>query len=272
MPSVTRAASQTRASKQNENDQVYANELKSIKEMLSSLINATNTNTAEIAEIKSLSTQTDANVKKVSEQNIAMNLSVPQSPAMKYVNDFRARSYAAATASVGTPGIKRKRVDTIERPKPKFPEPKVGTNSNANGLTIVPRVNRVRDDKPVFAKALYVSGLGPATSSEEIADYIVSNTTVNDLTKFKVHKMVKKDADITKLKYVSFKVELNVDELEILDNKELWPQGVRVREFEQKPKTVLGDFFPSLQAKQATVSAPPTNTIDLNNEPMETVA
>lgn len=267
MPSVARNSSKTRSSNSNQNEQSYANELNIIKELLTSIKSATDSNTAEIAAIKSLSTQTDANVKKVSSQSAALDdLSTPRSPALRYVNNYKKRAYAAVVA--GTPNNKRIRLETNERPKQKFPEPKVGTKSNVNGLTIVPKKTRVHD-KPVFAKALYVSGFAPATSNEEIANYIVENTPVADMTKFKVHKMVAKNADESKLKFVSFKVELNVDELDILDNVELWPQGVRVREFTVLPKNELSNYFPSLPGTKTTENAATSNPTELDTDPKE---
>lgn len=269
MPSVARNASQTRASKSNDNEQLLANKLNCIEDMLQSIKSATESNTAEIAAIKSLSTQTDANMKKVSEQNVRQ-LSTPKGPAMQYVMNYRSNSYAAAAAQNAagcTPSSKRKREHIYESQKPKFPEPKVGTKANVNGLKIVPKVIRVRDEKPLFAKALYASGFGTDTENVDIAKYIVEETPVTDATKFKVHKMVKKDADLSQLKFVSFKVELNVDELEILNNADLWPQGVRVREFTVLPKNQLGNYFPEIPAKKpANNATTPVEIIDLENE------
>lgn len=259
MPSVARGTSKSKPN----DDQVYANELKGIKDTLTLLLNATNENTAEIAAIKSLSTETEATVKKVSERNATL----PQSPSMTYVQAFKARAYANAAGI--SPGAKKRKLRDDDQSKPKFPEPKVGIKSDVNGLTIVPRLNRVRDEKPVYAKALYVSGLGPATSGDEIVKYIVENTSVKDATKFRVHKMVKKDADLSQLRFVSFKVEMNADELEILDNVELWPQGVRVREFTVLPKNELGNHFPKLPNTQTSSNATSSAPIDLTSDQME---
>lgn len=265
LPSVQRSTSTTRAATKSNEEQLLANKLNSIEEMLISIKNATESNTAEIAAIKSLSTKTDATVKKVSEQNATMQqLSTPKGPAMQYVTNYRARSYAAAAAqtAAGTPSGKRKREQTNEPQKPNFPEPKVGTNSNGNGLKVVPKV--IRAEKPTFTKAMYVGGLGPDTENAEIAEYITQFTPVQDANKFKVHKMVKKGVDLGTLKSVSFKVELNEHELEMLNKPELWPQGVLVREFTLVPKNQLGNYlFPDMQAKKPAISAT-TNAIDAN--------
>lgn len=253
IPAADRSSSRNRATSSKDDDKILVNELKSMKEMLSSIQHATDANTAAIAEIKSLSTQTDANLKKVTEQNAVNHLQTPNGPAMNYVQQYRTKSYAKAAA--GTPlSAKRKRSDSPPRQKPNFPTPKVGTKSNVNGLSVVPKLNRNRDERPKYEKALYVSGLDPMTSSEQLAEFIIANTPVNDLNRFKVHKMVKKDADVSKLKFVSFKVELNVNDLEILENVELWPEGIQVREFQIIPKNELGRHFPPLPANGPTAT------------------
>lgn len=260
LPTTARSTSNTRS--KNESEQTVVKELHNIKEMLASLKNATDANTAEITAIKSLSTQTDANVKKVSEQNAAMNnLSTPVGSAMKYVNEYRNRSYASAAAQ-SSQNAKRKRSESDEQQKMKFPEPKVGTKPNAFGLKIVPKMINVRDDKPMFEKALYVSRLDPATSNDQLTEYIVANTPVTDATKFKIHKMVKKGTDESTLKFVSFKVELNAVELDILDNVDLWPEGVRVREFQVVPKNDLGKHFPTLPKPKPIINDAPTDQME----------
>lgn len=196
-------------------------------------------------------------------------MSTPKAPAMAYIENFRSRNYAKAAAAQ-TPSGKRRRPQS-QSLKPKFPETKMGTKSNEKVLKVVPKPNRVRDEKPKFAKALYVSGLHPDTTTDQLADYIVSYTPVTDATKFKVHKMVKKGVDVSTLKFVSFKVEMNDDDLDILDNADLSDEGVRVREFTQAPKTVLGDFlnFPNLNGTAAPSAATETNST-VTGEAMQT--
>lgn len=266
MPSATRSTSKSRATTSNENEQLIANELTSIKEMLTSLKNATEANTVEIAAIKSLSTETEAHVKKVTENPSmpqTMNQDTPLAPAMDYVRRHRFLSYAKAAAA--TPNnAKRKKIATPIHEKLHIPAAKVGKKANANGLQVVPKVNR-SDVEPKFTKALYVSRLNPATTNEQLTEYITENTPINDSTKFNVHKMIKKGVDESTLKFVSFKVELNVDELNVLDDASMWPEGIQVREFQQAPKNELGRHFPSLNAKDKNAATKP-------DEQMETAA
>lgn len=236
--------------------------------MLLSIKAATETHTAEIAEIKSMTTQTEANVKKVSEQHASMT---PTAPAMAYIHEHRRRTYANAAA--GTPiSAKRKRVKSPTLEKPQFPAAKIGQNENVNGLQAVPKIVR-SDVKPKFAKALFLSRINPATTSEKLSDYIVSNTPVTDPTKFKVHKMVKKGVDESTLRFVSFKIEMDAAELDILDDAKWWPVYSQVREFLLTPPNQLGNYFPALNAneKPAKNNANEVNTDGKNvNEEMET--
>lgn len=245
------------------NDTIIASEINTIKD-------ATDVNTAEIVEIKAMTAKTEAVVQKATERSATpnqLNATPKAGQAMKYHQAFRNRATAAAAASAkSTP--KRKRSVSPEphcqrQRQQKFPTPKVGTKPNANGLTAARKPERI--DKPSFERALFVSGLDPATTNEQLSDYIVENTSVIDKTKFNVHKMVKKDADVSSLKFVSSKVAMNVDELDVLDNKELWPEGVRVREFQQVPKNDLGRHFPSLPT---TEKSKEVNSNEMN-DPME---
>lgn len=227
-----------------------SNELENIKELLQTIKNATDANTAEIAEIKSLSTKTEASVKKVTEQSAATSQQTPQmGAAMSYVKAFRANALSKAATETPNSTRKRKRIESPITSKMNLPTPKIGTKSSASGLSVVPKPNRNNEDKPKFEKALYVSRMHPMTTCEEITAYITSNTTVTVPSRFSVHKMVKKDADLSSLKFVSFKIELNIDDLDVLDDANLWPEGVIVREFKPAPKNELGRHFPPLVDK-----------------------
>lgn len=245
IPSTVRSGSKGRPT----NDQVMINELKTIKEMLTSIQSATSMNTADIAEIKSLSTKTDANMQKVTDSNAAT-----ASPALSYHQNFLKRTRDTAS---GTPIGKRSRSNTPSRPsprpKPNVPESKVGTKPNSSGLSVVPKIVRVRvrDDKPKFEKALFVSRLLPATTVDGIVDFVVKNTPINVKERMNVHKLVKKGVDEATLDFVSFKIEVSAEDLDILNDSNVWPEGVLVREFViSPPKNVLGRHLPSMNVNE----------------------
>lgn len=113
MPTA-RATSKTRQQKLTEtNDSVVVTELSKIKEMLSSIKQATDTNTADIAEIKNLSTKTEANVKKVTEQNAVHRLHMHETQTNQASTPSFAQALKART-NFETPNhysAKRKRVE-----------------------------------------------------------------------------------------------------------------------------------------------------------------
>lgn len=119
------------------------------------------------------------------------------------------------------------------------PKPRMGTKSATMRLNVVHKPERV--EKPVFGKAIWVSGLAPTTTEQEIIDYIVNDTPINDKSKFRVHKLVKKGQDLSTLKFVSFKVEVNEGDFDVLCDPSTWEANVFVREFVQN--TTMGDFY-----------------------------
>ena len=155
-------------------------------------------------------------------------------------------TFANALKSNGLPSAKRQR--TEKPPQMKFtetkPTAKVGTRQSA-GLSVVAKPKR--PEKPSFSKAIWISRLTPTETTENITEYIVSNTSVTDKSKFTVHKLVKKDRELSTLRFVSFKIEVNQDEFDVLIKEDIWPEEVMVREF-LKTKT-LGDHFPALIGK-----------------------
>lgn len=149
-----------------------------------------------------------------------------------------------------------KRQRTEENVRAKFngdkPKAKIGTKQIAgpSGLSVVAKPKR--PEKPSFTKAIWVSRLNPETTTEQIAEYIVKNTSITDKAKFNVHKLVKKDRELSTLKFVSFKIEANQEEFDVLSEPDIWPEDVMVREF-LKDRT-LGDFFPPLKRKDRSLS------------------
>lgn len=242
------------------NESNVANELNGIKQLLSEIKKATDANTMDIAEIKSLSTKTEANVKKVTEQNDKLKLSSirsvnrgePSTPSSSYAQLLRS-NLNTNYPSLQSP--KRRRTETQSK-KMNVPEPKQGTKSNASGLAIVTKPNGKRDnptsEKTKFEKAIWVSRMDPNMTSDEMADWVTKNTPVNDRSKLNVHKLVKKDQDLSTLKFVSFKIEMNKNEFDILYDPDSWPVGVMMREFVQN--VTFGDYMPDLNSKNKMIS------------------
>ena len=173
-------------------------------------------------------------------------------------------SYAGVARNGPQPSAKRMRTEkTSEIAKFNAPKPKTGTKTEFTGLSVVGKPKRI--EKPKFTKALWVSRIGPETTEGELADWISKNTTVTDCSKFKAHKLVKKDCDLKSLKFVSFKIEMNDEEYNILCDPNIWPEEVMVREFLQG--NTLGDhIFPALHAKNPMKNVEFMDTTDSSNQ------
>lgn len=203
-------------------------------------------------KLDAISGKTDCILKttKHSEKNSTAPKSINEifsnSPKQYKQMSYTPKSSYAATLRQTAPknSAKRKRFEEKESTQ-KFdiPKPKIGTKTDNSSLSVVPKPKIAA--KPKYTKAIWVSRLNPQTTTDEIANYIVSNTAVTDKTKFNVHKLVKKDRDLTTLKFVSFKLELCEDEFNVLVDPDAWPEEVMVREFLQN--ITLGDYFPSLE-------------------------
>lgn len=135
----------------------------------------------------------------------------------------------------------------------KFPSPKQGKKDVQIGRQIEERQRPTRTINPM-TKAIFVSPFHPETSIQELSEYIVANTDAKDETKFKCTMLVKKDADLSQLKSVSFKIDATPEVYDILIDPENWPKSKRIREFIQMspPKRTFNDFLPKDGTTHAT--------------------
>lgn len=155
-------------------------------------------------------------------------------------------SYSAALRTNTTPiNTPKRRRDENESMRPtNVPKPKVGTRVNAIGLSVVRLPTpKPRNEIRKFEKAIWISRLNPSTTPEEILEYISANTAVTDVSKLNCHKLVKKDRDLSTLSFVSFKIEMNTDDFNILCDPSVWHEGVMVREFLEVRNRTLGAFL-----------------------------
>lgn len=80
---------------------------------------------------------------------------------------------------------------------------------------------------------LYLSGFQPLIKIEDVQKIVARCMDVSDPVD--VVRLVGKDADITKLTFVSFKIGLSPDLRELALNASTWPTGLLFREFEDLP-------------------------------------
>lgn len=139
--------------------------------------------------------------------------------------------------------VNMKTSETVARVK--LPETKTGKKNQMIGKPIEPKPMYKKLANPM-TKSIWVSGVHPETTTEEIGEYIVNNTSVTDKTKFKCTKLVKKDQDMSKMSFISFKIDVSPDDFDLLIDPEQWPSTVKIREFIKlsPPKTTFGRFLP----------------------------
>lgn len=208
-------------------------ELTNIKKVLSDLTTSSDQNLTELSSLKSTSIETNTMVKKLTEAN----------QTVQVMDTMRLSTPIRSSTS-----IKRK-LEQTQTPNqtPKInpnvlPKPREGTRDiNIGPPTDFRRAETIA--KPVLDKSVWVSGLDPSVSNETMIDFIVNNTNITNKDDFKCHKLVKKDSDVTKLSYVSFKIDVKEELFNYLVDPNIWPKHVSVREFIKIQPVKLSDFI-----------------------------
>lgn len=96
---------------------------------------------------------------------------------------------------------------------------------------------------------------------EMLNEYIAQNTQMKLNENFKCSLLVKKDVDISKLTFISFKVDVDSDNFNELSDVNFWPQGAMIREFLSQPKaTKFGDFLERNQNDESMQPSKVTRT------------
>lgn len=150
-----------------------------------------------------------------------------------------------------------------------FPSPKQGKKNVQIGRPVsVPQ--RVPRNANPLTKAIWVSKFHPETKPEEVEKYIIENTEVKDATKFKCTMLIKKDADISKMSFVSYKIDASPEVYDTLIDPENWPSDKHVREFVKlsPPKLAINDFMPLNERNART----PSNEIENNDSELLNLA
>lgn len=140
--------------------------------------------------------------------------------------------------------------------KTDVPSPKQGTKNIQIGKPVELKITRKVAPKIInsLSKSLWVSGFHPDTTNEEIENYIIENTTVTDRTKFRCSKLVKKDQDVSKMSFISFKIDVSPEDFDIISQPEYWSQNVKISEFIKMtpPKPTLNQFMPPSSSESSS--------------------
>lgn len=128
----------------------------------------------------------------------------------------------------GTDGGEKKTSKPIKLPVPK---PMSGRSEAVIGQKPKPKEQKQMMQRKSYEKSLRVAGLDPSVTVDELCDYIVKNTSLNDKSKFNCTMLVKKGQDLSTFTYISAKVDVTNEDFDRLMNMDLWPNYVTVREF-----------------------------------------
>lgn len=217
-----------------------------IKQVLSELKTSNNIVGADLITVKTTTNETNELVKKITENKTA---SVNQMD-MNGINLLSTPNNFAFSGLRKASAFKRKLNDdaNADNPSPKIssnllPKAKEGTRDiNIGPTPTYTRPNGGINIKPLLEKSIWVSGLDPSVSSETMVDFIINNTDVKNKDDFKCFKLVKKDFDVSKLSYISFKIDIKAEFFDYLVNPNLWPKHVSVREFIKAQPVKLDQF------------------------------
>ncbi len=121
---------------------------------------------------------------------------------------------------------------TAKQIQSSMPKPMTGRSEATIGQKPKPKERKqMRPLSNRFEKSLRVAGLDPSVTVDELCDYIMTNTSLKDKSKFACSMLVKRGQDLSTLTYVSAKVDVSSEDYDRLMNMDLWPNYVTVREF-----------------------------------------
>lgn len=140
--------------------------------------------------------------------------------------------------------VAKKLIDNIPKPVQGTRDINIGPPPTAKPSA----ATKPKHDKPKFEKSVWISKLDPSISNEMMSEFILTHTDLTDKSQFNVQKLVKKDADIAELSYVSFKIDVNEQHFDALMNPGTWPKYVAIREFIQIKPVQLREFIDEAQS------------------------
>lgn len=118
-----------------------------------------------------------------------------------------------------------------------------------------------------FDRSLWASRFHPETTVNQVLEYLIDKTGCNG-EQLNCRKLVKKDADLSSMQFVSFKIDANQDLFELIDDPQIWPKYIMVREFTVENKGVQTR---TARLPEVAVGNGPMDidlTLDNDNEPV----
>lgn len=102
-------------------------------------------------------------------------------------------------------------------------------NRNRNRASNVGKNNSQELDVAVPHKVLHISSFNPTVKGKNIVEYITVHTGLQK-EKYSYFALVKKDADMSRLRKISFILVVNSNSYSLMRDPTLWPTHVRVQQ------------------------------------------
>lgn len=147
----------------------------------------------------------------------------------------------------------------------------IAGNSSKSGLGNAVSLSKpptVKTQRPIL-KSIYVSRIENTVTADDLVEYIKQNIPDVNENNFNVRMLVKKDQQIDKLSFVSFRVSCTPDLYAKIFVSSFWPNHVQIGEFFDNPRPKrqeLGDFM-SVKSSSAelTSTVPETDSKNAAN-------
>lgn len=144
---------------------------------------------------------------------------------------------------------KRSRLDMVMDELPVSPAP---TRTMADVIVGSGDVGGLRTVEP--RKFILASMLDPSTTPEELVVFLNEKLSLPKASTItRVTRLVPAGVDVNTLDYISFKISIPSSHYDLLMSANMWPKGVTVREFEQRPRKARSvGFLPGVRKVLST--------------------
>lgn len=133
--------------------------------------------------------------------------------------------------------------------------PQPVANMNENVIVGSADVTGLRTVEP--RKLIVASMLDPATSSDALVNFLNEKLKLpSGSTIARVTKLVPAGIDVNKLDFISFKISVPSTHYNSLMSADMWPKGVTVREFQQRPRKIRTVGFLPNQRRDLSTNRP----------------
>lgn len=137
--------------------------------------------------------------------------------------------------------------------------------SSTSKITGVKVVARPPPSTRPDTRKIFVSRLEPTTSCADIIEHLMSKKLIDDANDIICTKLVKKDANLGELTFVSFKLDVPERLFVAINNPLMWPDSVAIREFVDTPARPRAVATISKKARDSSQSPKQSSPLNIEN-------